>query len=221
VSVCRGTHGGRRSGCPWFPAVSRRFRPRERGPWPKPRRADPRPPVRHTSRPVDDLVRPTRITPRAPGSSDRKAALRRRASRSEQDLGMPSQRVGVSHASVRVQERVAGRLRAPTHASTAAPRGCAARARQAPAAQLRGYAIARLAAALPRMRERGRSRRSGLRTPARRLYEGGRVVDGVWRCGVRAAGGLWVSSGAHVSIAPSLAGTWLNRSGSSGGACPK
>ena len=54
-----------------------------------------------------------------------------------------------------------------------------------------------------------------------RLYEGGRVVNGVGvvgRCS-GAAGGLWVSSGAHLSIAPSSAGTWRNRSGSSGGAC--
>jgi hypothetical protein len=36
-----------------------------------------------------------------------------------------------------------------------------------------------------------------------------------------AAGGWWVSSGAHLSIASSVAGMWLNRSGSSGGAFPK
>jgi hypothetical protein len=56
---------------------------------------------------------------------------------------------------------------------------------------------------------------------APRLYEGGRVVNGVGGVGLGTAGGSVVSSGAHVSIAPSLAGTWLNRSGSSGGACPK
>jgi hypothetical protein len=51
-------------------------------------------------------------------------------------------------------------------------------------------------------------------------YEGGRFVNGVGVVGrvLGASGGRWVSSGAHLSIAPSLRGDLAKSEGSSGGA---
>ena len=72
----------------------------------------------------------------------------------------------------------------------------------------------------------GEQRRSGpRRVPATaqiRLYEGGRFVNGVGGGVVRGRGRVGGVERCFMSLSPRRsAGTWRNRSGSSGGACPK